>query len=107
MYAGWFHHVSTTELYPVPASSVHPELVRLAGGPDPIAEAAAAKAETAPVEAIHLAEVALAAAPAHPGALAASLTAHRRLLAGATNFWEVRWLEHRIRELERALAVAS
>jgi glyoxylase-like metal-dependent hydrolase (beta-lactamase superfamily II) len=107
MYAGWFHHVSTTELYPVPASSVHPELVRLAGGPDPIAEAAAAKAETAPVEAIHLAEVALAAAPAHPGALAASLSAHRRLLAGATNFWEVRWLEHRIRELERALAVAS
>ena len=69
--------------------------------------AARAQAETAPVEAIHLAEVALAAAPAHPGALAASLAAHRRLLAGATNFWEVRWLEHRIRELERALADAS
>jgi alkyl sulfatase BDS1-like metallo-beta-lactamase superfamily hydrolase len=101
MYAGWFHHVSTTELYPVPASTVHPDLVRLAGGPDPIAAAAAAKAETAPVEAIHLAEVALAADPSHRGARAASLEAHRVLLASATNFWEVRWLEHRIRELER------
>lgn len=107
MYGGWFHHVSTTELYPVPASSVHPDLVRLAGGPDPIAEAAAARAETEPVEAIHLAEVALAAAPSHPAALGASLAAHRALLAKATNFWEVRWLEHRIRELERALGDAS
>ncbi len=106
MYGGWFHHVSTTELYPVPASAVHPDLVRLAGGPDPIAAAARAKAETAPVEAIHLAEVALAAAPSHPGALAASLAAHQGLLARATNFWEVRWLEHRIRELERARASA-
>ena len=107
MYAGWFHHVSTTELYPVPASTVHPDLVRLAGGPEAIAAAARAKVVTAPVEAIHLAEVALAASPSHPGALGASLDAHRALLAGATNFWETRWLEHRIRGLERALENAS
>jgi glyoxylase-like metal-dependent hydrolase (beta-lactamase superfamily II) len=100
MYAGWFHHHSTTELYPTPYWSVHPELVALAGGPDAIAAAARAKAETAPVEAIHLTEVALAAAPSHAGAIDASVAAHRTLLARSTNFWETRWLEHAIRTLE-------
>ena len=103
MYAGWFHHQSTTELYAVPPSRIHPALVALAGGPDPIAAAAHARAAAAPLEAIHLAEVALAAAPAHRGALVASLAAHRTLLDGASNFWEVRWLEHRIRALAQAV----
>jgi glyoxylase-like metal-dependent hydrolase (beta-lactamase superfamily II) len=100
MYAGWFHHHSTTELYAAQPWSVHAELVALAGGPDAIAAAARAKAASAPVEAIHLAEVALAAAPSHRGALEASLAAHRTLLAASTNFWETRWLEHAIRSLE-------
>jgi alkyl sulfatase BDS1-like metallo-beta-lactamase superfamily hydrolase len=103
MYAGWFHHHSTTELYPVPPWSVHAELTELAGGPDAIADAARAKAATAPVEAIHLAEVALASAPSHRGALEASLAAHRTLLAASVNFWETRWLEHAIRTLEARL----
>jgi alkyl sulfatase BDS1-like metallo-beta-lactamase superfamily hydrolase len=103
MYAGWFHHHSTTELYPVPPWTVHPELVALAGGPDAIAAAAQAKATSAPVEAIHLAEVALAAAPSHRGALEASLAAHRTLLAASVNFWETRWLDHAIRSLEARL----
>jgi alkyl sulfatase BDS1-like metallo-beta-lactamase superfamily hydrolase len=102
MYAGWFHHHSTTELYPVPYWTVHPELVRLAGGPDRIAAAALAKAYDAPIEALHLAEVALAADPTHRGALDASLAAHRTLLAASVNFWETRWLEQQIRTLERA-----
>lgn len=103
MYAGWFHHQSTTELYPIPYWSVHPDLVTLAGGPDPIAAAAMQKAERAPVEALHLAEIALADQPSHRGALAASLAAHRTLLAQSTNFWETRWLEHQIRMLETKL----
>ena len=84
-YQGWFHGRSTTELYPVPYWSVSPDLVALAGGPGPVAIAAAAKVERAPVEALHLAEAALAADPRHRGALEASLAAHRRLLAGSTN----------------------
>ena len=56
--------------------------------------------ERAPVEALHLAEAALAADPRHRGALEASLAAHHRLLAGSDNFWETRWLEHAIRTLE-------
>jgi HAMP domain-containing protein len=50
---------------------------------------------------LHLAEAALAAAPRHAGAIAASLAAHRTLLAASTNFWETRWLEAQIRKLER------
>jgi alkyl sulfatase BDS1-like metallo-beta-lactamase superfamily hydrolase len=104
MYQGWFHARSTTELYAVPYWSASPELVALAGGPGPVAEAAKKKAEGAPLEALHLAEAALAAEPRHRGALEASLAAHRTLRAGATNFWEVRWLEKEIGKLERALA---
>ncbi len=102
-YQGWVHGRSTTELYDTPPWAVSPELVALAGGPGPVAEAALKKAETAPVEALHLAEAALAADARHPGALRASLVAHRALLRGTTNFWETRWLEHRIATLEAAL----
>lgn len=98
-YQGWFHGRSTTELYPVPSASVHADLVALAGGPDAVARAALAKAGSAPVEALHLAEVALAAAPSHAGALDASIAAHRTLLAASENFWETRWLEGQIRAL--------
>jgi glyoxylase-like metal-dependent hydrolase (beta-lactamase superfamily II) len=106
-YQGWFHGRSTTELYPVPYWAASPELVALAGGPGPVAEAAQKKAEAAPVEALHLAEAALAADPKHAGALAASLAAHRTLRAGATNFWEVKWLEKEIAKLEAELGSSS
>jgi hypothetical protein len=86
---------------------VSPELVALAGGPSAVAEAALKKAESAPVEALHLAEAALAADPQHAGALRASLAAHRTLPRGTRNFWETRWLEHRIATLEGALGGAQ
>lgn len=107
-YAGWFHHHSTTELYPVPYWSVHPDLVELAGGPDPIAARARTRVEDGRFpEAIHLAEVVLAAVPGHRGALEATLAAHRALLARSENFWESRWLEKQIADLERALTSAG
>ena len=43
------------------------------------AEAAQKKAASSPLEALHLAEAALAAEPKHPGALEASLDAHRAI----------------------------
>jgi alkyl sulfatase BDS1-like metallo-beta-lactamase superfamily hydrolase len=104
-YAGWFHARSTTELYGVPPWSVWGELAEAAGGAGPLAERARGRlAAGEPVEALHLAEVALAAEPEHRGALEASLTAHRALLAGTENFWEVQWLRREIERLERALA---
>ena len=106
-YQGWFHGRSTTELYATPYWAASPELVALAGGPARVAEAALAKAESAPVEALHLAEAALAADARHAGALRASLAAHRTLLRGTTNFWETRWLEHQIAGLEAKLGGAK
>ena len=103
-YAGWFLHRSTTELYAVPPRSVHPDLVKLAGGPDAVAKRAKEKLEAgAPLEAIHLAEVALAAAPSHREALAVSLAAHERLEAESENFWLTSWLRKQIAALREAL----
>ena len=44
-YAGWFHQRSTTELYPIPASEVHPDVVALAGGAAAVAGLALARLE--------------------------------------------------------------
>ena len=103
-YAGWFHHRSTTELYAVPPWSVHPDLVELAGGPDAVAKRAREKLDAgAPLEAIHLAEVALAAAPDHRGALETKLAAHERLEAESENFWLTSWIRKQIATLRGAL----
>ncbi|MFI5396201.1 MAG: MBL fold metallo-hydrolase [Candidatus Binatia bacterium] len=104
-YVGWFHHHSTTELYPVPAWSVYADLVELAGGADAVAQRARDKLDAgAPVEAIHLAEVALAAAPRHRGALEASILAHEQLEAASENFWLTSWLRRQIRNLRAVMA---
>ncbi|MBI4518009.1 MAG: MBL fold metallo-hydrolase [Deltaproteobacteria bacterium] len=107
-YAGWFHHHSTTELYAVPPWSVHPDLVELAGGPDAVAQRAKEKLDAgAPLEAIHLAEVALAATPRHRGALEVSLRAHEQLEAASENFWLTSWLRRQIKKLRAAVAGES
>jgi alkyl sulfatase BDS1-like metallo-beta-lactamase superfamily hydrolase len=104
-YVGWFHHRSTTELYAVPASSVHGDLVELAGGPDAVAKRAAEKlAGGAPVEAIHLTEVALAADPGHAVALETSIAAHEKLETESENFWLTSWLRKQIASMREKLA---
>jgi hypothetical protein len=88
---------------------VHGDLVELAGGPDAVAKRAQERLQAgAAVEALHLAEAALAAAPGHAGAERASLAAHEKLLescmAGATpNFWEAAWLRREIGQLRERL----
>lgn len=101
-YAGWFHARSTTELYARPVSSIQPDLVRLAGGPERIVGAARERlARDEPVEALHLCEIALAEATPPRSAWEVYETAHQRLLeqGNRSNFWLTRWLE---REIERA-----
>jgi len=103
-YVGWFHHRSTTELYAVPASSVHGDLVELAGGPDAVAKRAAEKlADGAPVEAIYLAEVALTAEPGHSAALETSIAAHEKLDSESENFWLSSWLRKQIASMREKL----
>lgn len=105
-YAGWFHLASTTELYPVPASDMYAELAQLSGGPDVLARRAAEHVQAGrPVQALHLVEVALAGDADHRAALEARLDALELLLerSAGVNFYEVRWLTHRIALTRRQL----
>jgi alkyl sulfatase BDS1-like metallo-beta-lactamase superfamily hydrolase len=99
MYAGWFQHRSTTELYGVAAHSVAADVVHAAGAEALVAAAHAHTAAGRPVQALHLTDPVLAADPAHTGARAAATDAHEALLAGTENFWEKAWLTKSINEL--------
>jgi len=91
-YSGWFHHRSTTELYPIGPESVSPDVVELAGVEALIARARAHLDSGRPLQAIHLAEIVLHTDPADPGCRAVLKDAHAALLADSVNFWESAWL---------------
>lgn len=98
-YAGWFHHGSTTELYPLATTTVDAELARLAG-PDAVAAAAAERAAAGELpEALRLAEIALVGDPDHAPARGVAREVHERLLEQSTNFWESAWLRRELRRL--------
>lgn len=102
-YAGWFHHRSTTELYPVPRSEIDADLIELAGGPQALVERARRKIEEKRFEqALHLLDIVLSEHPDHREAREASADAHTRLLAGSENFWLSAWLRHQIEVLTGA-----
>jgi alkyl sulfatase BDS1-like metallo-beta-lactamase superfamily hydrolase len=99
MYAGWFHHRSTTELYGVPPWAVVPDIVS-AAGPEALVAAAAAREEAGEhLEAIHLTELVLSLDAGNTDARRVASEAHERLLAEADNFWERAWLRHAIDQL--------
>ncbi|MEM7433585.1 MAG: alkyl sulfatase dimerization domain-containing protein [Myxococcota bacterium] len=107
-YAGWFHHRSTTELYDVPGSVVRADLVELAGGPDPVVARARERLEAGePVEAIHLAEVALLVAPNHVSGLEVMIAAHEKLESRSENFWLTQWLRKQLSDHRATLAAAK
>jgi alkyl sulfatase BDS1-like metallo-beta-lactamase superfamily hydrolase len=92
-YSGWFHHESTTELYPVGFDSVAADVVELAGAEALVDRARAHLAADRALQAIHLAQL----VPAdHPGVRDVLRQAHEKLLAGSTNFWESAWLRNQI-----------
>ncbi|MBW0013834.1 MAG: MBL fold metallo-hydrolase [Mycobacterium sp.] len=92
-YSGWFHHRSTTELYPIGFDAVAADVVELAGA-DALAERARAHLEAnRPLHAIHLAELLPAE---HAGAREVLKRSHETLLADSRNFWESAWLRRQI-----------
>lgn len=92
-YSGWFHHRSTTELYPVGVDAVAADLVELAGA-DPLVERARAHLDAGrPLHAIHLAEL---VPQGHAGAREVIRKAHETLLADSNNFWESAWLRNQL-----------
>ena len=92
-YSGWFHHASTTELYPVGFDAVAPDIEELAGA-DALLDRARAHLDAGrPLQAIHLAEL---VSPDHQAARDVLRDAHETLLAGSSNFWESAWLRHQM-----------
>ena len=92
-YSGWFHHSSTTELYPVGFDAVAADLVELAGADALVDRARAHLSAGRPLHAIHLAEL---VADEQPDARDVLRAAHEQLLAHSTNFWETAWLKQQI-----------
>ncbi|AQA18993.1 hypothetical protein BST95_12820 [Halioglobus japonicus] len=91
-YAGWFHHRSTTELYAVPASSIHADLVEMAGGTSAVVQRAEEKAGAGElIEALHLLDLV-----PHTSGDAKVLyeRIHAALLEQSDNFWLQSWLRH-------------
>lgn len=95
-HTGWFQHQFTSELYDVPAQSVWPEIVALAGGADRLAERAAKRLADGEVgEALHLVEMALVAEPGNRPALDVHAAILDLLIerTGGQSYDELVWLE--------------
>ena len=100
MYAGWFQHRSTTELYGVaPALRRRRRGARRRTPTRSSRRPAPTLASGRPVQALHLTDLVLAAEPAHAAARAAAADAHEALLADTENFWKRAWLTKHINEL--------
>ncbi|MEM9174655.1 MAG: alkyl sulfatase dimerization domain-containing protein [Myxococcota bacterium] len=103
-YAGWFHHESTTELYSVPRSAIHGDLIELAGGQGAIVERARARfAEGKREEAIHLLDILLSEDRPSAEALELAIEIHRALLPESENFWLSAWLRNEAEKLGERL----
>ncbi|MED5261418.1 MAG: alkyl sulfatase dimerization domain-containing protein [Myxococcota bacterium] len=95
-YAGWFHHASTSELYSVPHSAIHADLIDMAGGPAAIVARAREKLAAGELEqAVHLLDTVLSEGN-HPDAIDAMVETHERLLEASENFWLSAWLGNQI-----------
>lgn len=100
MYAGWFHHRSTTELYPTDPASVAPDVVAAAGAGALIEAARSRLTAGEPVRALQLTDMVLGVEPGNPAAREVAVQAHEKILADAENFWERAWLNKAISELK-------
>jgi alkyl sulfatase BDS1-like metallo-beta-lactamase superfamily hydrolase len=103
-YAG-FYDMNPSTMYELPPSSVYPDLVKLAGGPDAVTRLALEKVEAGkPVEALHLTDVVLAYDKKNNPALNARIKALEYLKKGCDNFVEEGWLEYGISRAKEKLA---
>jgi alkyl sulfatase BDS1-like metallo-beta-lactamase superfamily hydrolase len=101
-YAGWFDEDAAT-MYPTAPSKAAAELVKLAGGPEPIAARAEALVRTDPALALRLTSAALAVDAKSRPALSARRHALQALLAASKNSNEAGWLRAGLREVDAAL----
>jgi alkyl sulfatase BDS1-like metallo-beta-lactamase superfamily hydrolase len=105
-YAGWYDG-NPTSMYETPSSSVYPDLVKLAGGPEPLARLALDKIEAGkPVEALHLTDVILAYDQNNVPALNARIKAMEYLRQHTQNRVESGWLDYGMRLAKEKLVTA-
>ncbi len=105
-YSGWYDG-NPTSMYEVAPSSVYPDLVKLAGGPEPLARLALDKIEAGkPVEALHVTEVILAYDDKNAAALNARIKAMEYLRLHTQNQVESGWLDYGIRLSKEKLTSA-
>jgi alkyl sulfatase BDS1-like metallo-beta-lactamase superfamily hydrolase len=105
-YVGWFDG-EPAHMYDLPEAWVYSDLVKVAGGPEAVARASAAKLKAGDaVRALHLADIALTADGASRPALQARLEALQALLARCTNSNERGWLTYGLKTT-RARETAS
>lgn len=106
-YAGWYDG-NPTSMYDTPSSSVYPDLVKMAGGPEPLARLAQEKIDAGkPVEALHLTDVILAYDQRSAPALKARIKAMEYLQQHTQNRVESGWLDYGIRLAKDKLATAQ
>ena len=102
-YAGWFD-MNPSTMYEKPASSIYPDLVKLAGGPKLVVQLALDKVKAGmPVEALHLTDVVLAGDPGNREALNMRLQALEYLHDHSVNYIETGFLEHAMSQVKDAL----
>ncbi len=104
-YSGWMMYESTTELYAVPRSSINADLIELAGGAETLAKRAEQKIRDGqPLQALHLADIALSEMPGHSASLRVKRSALEAQLnaSGGNNLSEVMWLKSEIAAVENA-----
>lgn len=104
--SGWFHYADgTTGLYGVPRSSVHADIVALAGASALAVKASDHLVAGRPLEALHLTDIALDGEPGSRDALIVKKAALEKLLSdsGSSNLSETMWLRAEISLTDTAL----
>ena len=106
-YSGWFDG-NPTSMYELSPAAVYPDLVKLAGGPEPVVRLALEKVEAGKaVEALLLTDAVLAADAKNGGALNTRIKALQYLRDRCDNVVEDGWLQHGITTAKEKLASAN
>ncbi len=106
-YMGWFDGNPST-MFNTAIDAAYPDIVRLAGGANGVAELAETQIAEGDLElALHTADIALRAEPSNVRALTARLAAFRALLEASDNSNEIGWLQFGMRESQEALDAAG
>lgn len=106
-YTTWFHWDSASELYSVPQSAIHSDLVSLAGEDSLLEKSSSYLKQGQALHALHLVEIVLNNTPQLRSALILQRDILQRLMLsaknGLNNTYEVMWLQRQIEGINKQL----